>query len=250
MKISILLVFILLPQLLFSQNFYISAGGAYNLPVIKAKFDTENSVSNNSVKNVKGSMGKGYTGHLKAGYIFKNRLIAELQLSQLHSTEKYYNETKASMTRIIPTIKMAMGNKLQFIIGVGGVIGFKPSIEFENEYYMGPNDSYISKEKYTEGNSYGFYSEFCANYYINPKFSVGLDFNCIIQNWAPEKGVKEVEVSGRGAWVAPRPGTYEYSDEITIEPYQLLKFYLPFNSAGFGINLSYHFVKNNKSENK
>jgi len=235
-----------------AQHFYISAGGGYNLPVMKQDIGTYKS-GTNKVANVVGSYGKGVTIDGSIGYNFNKHISAEIILSKLDIADNIFPEESdftinGTMTRIIPTIKFSTGNRVKAFLRSGFIVGINPHLKVHQDVMMSPVDGFIVTTEYTDGNSFGFYNAVGVEYMITNALSVSIDFNTIIQNWGPEKSERTVEIKGRATPFVPSPGTTSYSDEMEIFPGNLLKTYYPFNSMGLHLGIVYHFQKKEKKE--
>lgn len=252
MKLLTTTLLLLLAINVHSQHFYINAGAGYNLPAVKQTL----SVYSNGVDihNFTGSFGKGYNAMIGGGYFFNEHIAAEINLSHLISMQNYFSDddlnlhaSEASMTRIIPSIKIITGKKIRPYICFGFVAGIAPVLITDYTSMATPQGEFMDNhEEYKGGESFGFSSTIGAEYVLKEKLSIFLQLNTILQNWVPDE-VEYTITSHTRFYEYEGSGTYELEDSISNPVDTRLKKYFPFNSIGLQAGFAWYFHHKNKT---
>ena len=256
----------------YAQKIYISISGGYGLSTSpNSNYASTNSTRNsngntalftNSISNSTGSFGRGVQFGATLGYEHNRNFSVELNTSYLISDKitstlsgdggTIYSEDKSSATmlRLIPAIKVSIGEKkLKPYLRFGLVIGLVPKINFTETYTnTSANPNYSeSVYVYSGGISIGYSAGLGVNYKVTNRLSLFGEIGLISQAWAPKKSVL-TKATQNGIDMLPSKSLSQkeidyvssYTDNSSVNPSlpsKSLKTYMPFSSIGINVGL-------------
>ncbi|MEP7264696.1 MAG: outer membrane beta-barrel protein [Bacteroidota bacterium] len=234
-----------------SQQFYISAGGGYNVPAIKQTLSVYS--TDGKLNNFNGSFGKGYNAMIGGGYFFNEHIAAEINFSHLISTQDYFSSedesqhsSEATMTRIIPSIKLITGKKIRPYICFGFVAGIAPSLKTDFNELIGPSGEFVElHEKYKGGNAFGFSNTIGTEFILKENLFIFFQLNAILQNWGPDE-VEYTAISHYRSYDYSSSGTDHLEDSVSDPDDSRLRKYFPFNRIGLQAGITWYFRQKNK----
>ncbi len=261
-----------------NSKFYFGIVGGYGFPSAKENAYSYNITRTSSTYTARSySFGKGINTGIYFGNMLSKHLSTELcasyligMKSQYDSYNDYYGshlETtlKGSMIRLIPAIKISIGEKrLQLYMKTGLIIGLRTRVVEEylstSPYNNGYNNyNYSYNYEYKGGTSFGFNGSLGLNLKLAEKISLFAELSTYYQNWAPKNRTTTKYISN-GVDFLPSMTTYdketEYSSNVTTsstyygnpvvdssKPRQEIKVYKPFSSTGFNVGIQINFGK-------
>ena len=264
-----------------AQGFYIGAGGGYGLGAAKesgqdSKSTTAGGITNSTQTSNPFSYGQGVNFGLNVGYMLKKNFGFELGVSYLMgsvytSTYESINSdfsfsikdettSKGSMIRLVPAVKVVLGEKKLSLYSKAGIIlGVGSKMVRENNYsytFIGFGTSTYSRSEYSGGISFGVHGALGLNYMLSKKIGLALELNGNYQDWAMKKReLTDYTSNGTNMLSSYTVSELEtiyvnhYTDDgvsgYTNEPSKQTKEYLPFSSIG--LNLGIH-ISLGKSE--
>ena len=267
-----------------AQRIYFGVGGGYGFPAARISLMNDSkSTYNGSTTTYESSsrpmsLGKGINAGLYVGYMLNKNIGAELGASYLFGGKNIFTDEatntaasfnyktemtwKGRMIRLVPTIRMTVGEKklhpymkVGFIIGVGSKIfteTHSQNINFSTTTIIDEN------WEYSGGMSFGFHGGLGLNYMVSDKIGIFVEVSGNYQNWAMKKGsMTKYTVDGVNemANVDINDREIEFVDSYTEtssgspDPNQAsktTKFFMPFSSIGG--NLGIHIYIGGKTE--
>lgn len=256
------------------QRFYAGLSGGYGLGVLNTTY--EETTAGYGIAGYAGtttsksySLGQGTSTGLFAGYMFKERLGAELDASYLFGNKfsfhdsytspsdyhKYDYTLQSNMIRITPCFRVQFGTgKLSGYSKTGFIIGLSPKIkgtEEDVDAYPGTKYTTYTEWEYTGGLSLGFHQAIGARYNFG-KLGIFCEVAANLQNWAMKKGKMTVYKENGADMLSSLPVSekeVEFKDKYTYgpgssdpnKPDQVSKMYLPFSSLGLNIGVQMSF---------
>ena len=203
-KLLLILCFVLNSFNSFSQKYYISLFGGYGFSTASTTLGGFVDQNSNSAKLVKGSYGNGIQAGGIFGYNFTENISGDIALSNLfgsnlttnnqlfyngnhqaYFTSNYKSVNSGNVFRIIPSIKLTIGNGVfKPYAKFGIVIGLANKIVSEESVTLQSADIKRTTE-YSGGSSFGFSSALGSTYKINETISVLCEIALIAQSYAP-----------------------------------------------------------------
>ncbi len=190
------------PGIIKSQKAYMNIGGGYGFSVASQAIGVN--AASNSASLIKGTFGKGINAGASFGYELKKHFALELGVNYITGSKykitindyHYYPETvnlKGKMLKLIPAIKMTIGENAVGYVRIGLVIGALNRISVKDEYYfydyslMAPKQNVTSTEVYRGGTPLGFNSAVGIEMIDNEHLSFFAEINSTSLSWAPKK---------------------------------------------------------------
>jgi hypothetical protein len=265
------------------QNFYITIGIGYGLNAASQSIDSiysgtnSGTTSSSSSQNVKGSYGAGLNFGGAVGYMFSEHFGAEIGVSYLSGasitsstntnlvsvqTDAVNNNTKGTMLRIIPALKICgESHKITPYARIGLVLGVSPTITTTitdittttNYPYPTITDTLNQTNKFSGGVSIGFSVAVGADIKLSKTISIYGEVGMIAQTWAPTQsayttwtinGVDQLSTMATNLKQFNYVSSYTTTSSVppnTALPGQLLQQYSPFSSWGFNVGLHFNF---------
>ena len=262
-----------------AQGLYLGVNGGYGFSAGKSSYQTSSETDGLSGSTITYtskhySLGKGINTGMYVGYMFTKNIGAEVAASylmgykfdmnstvndQINQSTSTNDETiKGSMIRVIPALKIMIGEKkFHPYVKAGLVIGMgNKLIDDVNLTGTGvpPNSTSESIQEFKGGISIGFHGAAGINFMFTDRIGIFAEASGICQNWAPKKSTLTKSTSN-GVDQLPTMTTYQketdYVNSYTTtsgnvdesQPQKSNKFYLPFSSIGFNIGLHISFGK-------
>lgn len=262
-----------------NSKFYFGILGGYGFASAKENANSISTINTSSTYTDKSySFGKGINTGIYFGTMLSKHLSTELCASYLigmKSQYDSYNSTysgtfgfikdtttiKGSMIRLIPAIKISIGEKrFQLYMKTGLIIGLRARVEEEFiQITQSNNFDYSINYEYKGGTSFGFNGSLGVNLKLAEKISLFAELSAYYQNWAP-KNRTTTKFIINGVDVLQSMTTYdketEYSSNVTTsstsygnpvvdssKPRQEIKVYKPFSSTGFNVGIQINFGK-------
>ena len=237
LKLKLILFLALLSSTtLFSQGFYVTAGGGYAFTMNGQRtgigneksestynYQTNNSTSSSTIESVSLSYGKGFNFNGALGYMFNEYVGIDLGFNYLFGgktvTESYSKHTEilqssnnvfentnktsnySRMFRVIPSLIVTPNfDKINPYIKIGAVIGFGSFYAESNRESL-KNGSHQSTSSYISksngGVAFGFNSALGVTYDFSERMSLFGEVNYIGMTYAPHKSIRtKWEVDG------------------------------------------------------
>ena len=253
-----------------SKGLYIGMEGGYGFSAAKTTYENSTYIygtnSGENITVISYSLGKGINAGLYAGYMFNRHFGAELGASYFMGQKfnmsgetgdsKDYGSLQGNMIRIIPAVKYVFGkHKLHTYMKVGLIIGVGVKVIQDDNYTFGGFTNSITTWEYKSGISYGFHGALGINYMFTDRIGAFAELAGYYQNWAPKKA-EMTQCISNGVDILPTINTYSKEREYVssystnnpdyTQPQKLAKFYYPFSSIGFNIEL--HIMLGKKKE--
>ncbi|MFZ4399628.1 MAG: outer membrane beta-barrel protein [Bacteroidales bacterium] len=279
-KITLLFFILLVASHSYSQKLYFNVGLGYNYSAASTYSVTDNieiysdngnsyvlSGVNNTLKETI-SFGKGFQFGGVVGYNFSEHFSFELAVSYLNGreyeeifTQRYANNSdaysriyKSQMLRLMPSVKLSVGDALKpylktgLVIGVGSKINVQETFNFKDQYF---NAIYqLSEFDLSGGISIGFVTGIGIRIESDDKWGFFSEINIITQSWAPEKASYSKFIQNGSDFLSRLP--YNMKENVFVDSYsssvdnsntetssEKLKQYFPFSSIGFNIGIYY-----------
>jgi hypothetical protein len=256
-----------IPEKKQSHKMYVSIGGGYGLTSAPnsgyaGTTTTSSNPTMHEISNSSGSFGRGIQFGGTFGYMFTQNMSAELNVGYLLGSKITHTETSSrglfdeekvsgNMLRLAPSIKLSVGKKnIQPYLRFGLVIGLIPKITSVYTY-TNVISPYTEEDQitYSGGTSIGFSAGLGANYKLNDRIGVFVEFSLISQAWAPTKsvmtkatvnGVDQLPLMTISQKEKEFVNSYEQGIYDPNVPTKSLKTYMPFSSIGInaGVLLS------------
>jgi len=279
-KITLLFFILLLATHSYSQKFYFNAGLGYNYSAastfavtdnIEVYSDNGNSYALSGVNNTLRetiSFGKGFQFGGAVGYNFSEHFSFEIGVSYLNGkeyetkfTQRYANSSdaysqiyKSQMLRLMPSIKLSVGDafkpylKTGLVIGVGSKINVQETFNYKNQ---NNNAIYqLSEFDLSGGVSIGFVTGIGISLETDDHWGFFSEINIITQSWAPQKASYTKFNQNGSDFLSRLP--YNMKENVFVDTYssnvdasnsqtssEKLKTYFPFSSIGFNIGIYY-----------
>lgn len=246
-----------------AQNFYVNGGIGYGFALAPMSVSVNYSSAN--VESVSGSCGKGLIPDLGVGYSFNEHVSAEIDINYLigHKisfsnvyslgTPKDMETLKGEMLRIIPALKLTVGENIKPYLRFGFIVGAYNRLYDESTFYnptYAGYDTYHSLNVYKGGSSFGFSGALGFDFHLTDNFGMYVELNTMSQAWAPKKSITTLyEINGHNKLSTLDQKDIEtdfvdsYNPNTTIpqsQPNKALKVHLPFSS--WGINIGIHIT--------
>ncbi len=237
---------------------YTISGNSYNLSGVK-----------NSLKETI-SFGKGFQYGGTFGCIVSDHLSLELGISYLKGKEyeekftqrfaNYSNEYSqiynSQMLRLMPVVKLSVGNAVKPYLKTGIVIGIGSKISVQETFNVRDQNNYavyqLSEFELSGRISVGFVTGIGISLDTDEHWGFFSEINVITQSWAPARlSYTKFNVNGRDA-MSDIP--YNLKENVFVDTYsssvdnsnietssEKLKKYFPFSSIGFNLGLFYKF---------
>lgn len=234
-----------------AQKSYLSAGIGYGFYIPD---DASGGLRAYTDYDAEGTLGKGMTYGFNIGHMVNETAGIDLGIWYVAgSTFESYSfdsthfavpvRIRGNTLRIMPSLKLAFGNRYVPYIKLGYLLGIATTVDVEDEYDVGNIcviSPYIVTHKFSGGSSSGFFLTLGIDLMENEKISFFVEANLVSQNYEP---VKETIDACYATTI-----TYQLVDKPNPNnPDEKQKPSFPFSTIGFNAGVKFLLGAKNKA---
>jgi hypothetical protein len=260
---SLLLLLIVNVRISNAQKGYIHFNAGYGFSFASQTIGTD--ITPNSITRVKGTFGKGINVGGALGYKFREHLSSELAVNYiigsnyllLSENPSYYPETihlKGKMLKLIPAIKISVGEKATGYARIGLAMGIYNRIIVDDDYTSSSYQRIKTTEVYSGRVSFGLNTALGIEKMTKKNIGFFAEINSTSQTWSPKRSeYTKYEVNGvnklSSLTISEKQFEYVSSLDPTItnpstgSPLKVLCSYYSFSNIGIVLGIKIVFGK-------